>query len=447
MPFPAEYGSKPYQFIPSPNDNYTLASEGPLARSSKAGNEITSICFDSSHELFWTGNASGRVSGFTTDTMKQVFTFNESRSYIQNLDIYDDIVITVTSNSVAGFQRSGHAFFRAHLPCFQDLKCIHRPSTNQNTVFIGGKQNDLIIFDLESQTDVKIISDENSSASQIRSNHSNIFCSNDKGVITIRSHNGEKLSEIQAHYGPITGFDICDNKLVTAGCTIKSGYNDPFGTPRGDPFLKVYDLRYMTAMQPISTPFPPQHVFFADSLNTGKIVLTSHFGRVWTTNINNNSSTNFIHELPIYAHIQHAALSSSHQTLAVVDNQQYGHIYSMYSPVRGCYGVVNYNSRSLTSSSYQPYDGYYDGMNSRDTMSSSPANCQNYYNNSTAFNDGTYGMQNLNVSGSSGSYGHQPPKSRTNPDAAFVLRNAVKGPIPVYSAEFFNGKNFFLKII
>jgi hypothetical protein len=95
-------------------------------------------------------------------------------------------------------------------------------------------------------------------------------------VITIRSHDGEKLSEIQAHYGPITGFDICDNKLVTAGCTIKSGYNDPFGTPRGDPFLKVYDLRYMTAMQPISTPFPPQHVFFADSLNTGKIVLTSH---------------------------------------------------------------------------------------------------------------------------------------------------------------------------
>jgi hypothetical protein len=58
MPFPAEYGSKPYQFIPSPNDNYTLASESPLARSSNAANEITSICFDSSHELFWTGNAS-----------------------------------------------------------------------------------------------------------------------------------------------------------------------------------------------------------------------------------------------------------------------------------------------------------------------------------------------------------------------------------------------------
>uniref|UniRef100_A0AC35FRE8 USP domain-containing protein n=1 Tax=Panagrolaimus sp. PS1159 TaxID=55785 RepID=A0AC35FRE8_9BILA len=75
-------------------------------------------------------------------------------------------------------------------------------------------------------------------------------------------------------------------------------------------------------------------------------------------------------------------------------------------------------------------------------MSSSPANCRNYYNNSTAFNDGTYGMQNLNVSGSSGSYGHQPPKSRTNPDAAFVLRNAVKGPVPIYSAEFFNDYEF-----
>jgi PAB-dependent poly(A)-specific ribonuclease subunit 2 len=324
MPFPAaEYASKSYQFIPSPNDNYTLASEGPLARSPKIGNEITSICFDNFHELIWTGNSSGRVSGFTVDNMKQAFSFNEIHAPIQHLDIYDDIVITVTSNSVAGFHRTGHAFFRANLPYFQDLKCIHRPSTNQNTVFIGGKQNELIIFDLESQTDLRIISDENSPASKIRSNHSNIFCSNDKGVITIRSHNGEKLSEIQAHYGPITGFDICDNKLVTAGCTIKSGYNDPFRTiPRGDPFLKVYDLRFMTAMQPISTPFPPQHVFFADSLNSGKIVLTSNFGRVWTTNINNNSATNFVHELPIYAQIQHAALSSSQQTLAVVDNQR-----------------------------------------------------------------------------------------------------------------------------
>lgn len=78
-------------------------------------------------------------------------------------------------------------------------------------------------------------------------------------------------------------------------------------------------------------------------------------------------------------------------------------------------------------------------------MSSSPANFHDYYNNSTpSYNDTTYGMQNLNISDgrSSGyqSYGHHQTKSRSHPDAAFVLRNAVKGPIPIYSTEFFNGK-------
>ena len=37
-------------------------------------------------------------------------------------------------------------------------------------------------------------------------------------------------------------------------------------------------------------------------------------------------------------------------------------MYSMYSNVRGCYGVVNFNSRPLTPA-YRQFNGYYDGMN------------------------------------------------------------------------------------
>lgn len=77
-------------------------------------------------------------------------------------------------------------------------------------------------------------------------------------------------------------------------------------------------------------------------------------------------------------------------------------------------------------------------------MSSSPGNCAEFYNN-PAIHDATYGIQNLSVSGRSNAYspyGHLPPqpKSRAMTDALFVLRSATKGPIQVYSNDFFTGK-------
>lgn len=55
----------------------------------------------------------GRISGYTVEDMKQFFSFNETRAFVHQLDVYDDIVVAVTSNTVAGYKRTGHAFFRA----------------------------------------------------------------------------------------------------------------------------------------------------------------------------------------------------------------------------------------------------------------------------------------------------------------------------------------------
>ena len=98
-------------------------------------------------------------------------------------------------------------------------------------------------------------------------------------------------------------------------------YSFRYGTSRADPFLKLYDIRFVDnpQMQPISTPSLPQYVFFTGSYCPGGILMTSHFGDMWALNMNNPHQSRSIATHSTYSAISQAAISSTQQVFATVD--------------------------------------------------------------------------------------------------------------------------------
>uniref|UniRef100_A0A7E4UXS8 Exonuclease domain-containing protein n=1 Tax=Panagrellus redivivus TaxID=6233 RepID=A0A7E4UXS8_PANRE len=338
----SSYGHHTSPYTPH-GDTYMVSLSGSLIDWNATQAEITSIAFDPRHDILWTGNGTGRVKGFSksNDQLTSFFEFWESKSPILQIDAYDEALAVVTADTFSVYNREGQNYYRHQAPEFEHLRCVHRPTPHKTKVFIGGLQGNVSLFDLEAQRLIRSVVDDSTGVTMMRSNNSNLICANDRGNITIRSHSGDKISDIQAHQGPITGFDVCGNFLLTAGSTITPTRSNQFGTPQADLFVHLFDLRNMSASHPLQTPVPTQHVFFGDP--HGTVIMTSHFGHLWSANLNHTWAPQNIQVMPNGTRFNHLALSSNRQCIATVDSNQFARFYLPYN---GGFQGSGFNYRS-----------------------------------------------------------------------------------------------------
>ncbi|GJN87292.1 hypothetical protein Rhopal_000240-T1 [Rhodotorula paludigena] len=125
---------------------------------------------------------------------------------------------------------------------------------------------------------------------------------------------------VLAHTGGISQLETEGNYIVTVGFTMRQGL------PLPDPYLKLYDTRYLRPLTPIPFPTPPALVRFHPRLS-GNVVVASSDGRVQHLDLKDVSKSN-VFEVGTPSMLNSMAISPTGEGLAFGDAEGYVHLWS-----------------------------------------------------------------------------------------------------------------------
>ncbi|KAH7731680.1 hypothetical protein AAVH_00578 [Aphelenchoides avenae] len=286
----------------------------PVATSTNLS-PITTLRFDPYQELLWSGNEFGRVASSFGPTLADYTAFVVGQVPVREIEVTEDLVLTVGGSAFSGFKREGLLQFVHCSPHFENLTCAHRLPIAPNSILLGGLQNKIVQMDLSTLQEQRIVPLKQADCLMIRSNENALFTTDSKGNITMRSMNTvEAVNSAPAHAGGVTDFEVMGDQLVTCGYSGTTRYGAPFS----DPFLKVYDVRNFGSFVPLSVSFPPFLCRFLGFDGDNRMVVLSKYGHLTIVDIQTMQVE------PLYQFFEACvpttlAISSSAQAIALGD--------------------------------------------------------------------------------------------------------------------------------
>ncbi|GAA5943118.1 hypothetical protein JCM3775_000652 [Rhodotorula graminis] len=125
---------------------------------------------------------------------------------------------------------------------------------------------------------------------------------------------------VLAHTGGISQLETEGNYIVTVGFTMRQGL------PLPDPYLKLFDTRYLRPLSPIPFPTPPALVRFHPRLS-GNVVVASSDGRVQMLDLKDVGKSS-VFEIGTPSGLTSMAISPTGEGLAFGDAEGYLHLWS-----------------------------------------------------------------------------------------------------------------------
>lgn len=132
----------------------------------------------------------------------------------------------------------------------------------------------------------------------------------------------EVMSSWKAHLGYVHDMDARNNYLVTCGLSDRSS-----GPPVADYFAKVYDLRSMTALPPLSFQAGASFVQLHPKMSTTSII-ASHRGQVQVTDLMNSNVTNIRYVDSSQYGLAGLVIAPTGQAWAIADGDSSVHLWA-----------------------------------------------------------------------------------------------------------------------
>ncbi|CAI4230764.1 unnamed protein product [Auanema sp. JU1783] len=283
---------------------------------------ITSLSFDPFEELLWCGNMNGRVSSFFAGNGYEKYTsFCAADGDIRDIAITENAVFSLSANTLKANTRQGlHINTHTSSNCsnLSELFCV--PQTP--FLIMGGNQPSIVQYDYEKQKELRAVQIKEKNITGIRSNGNFIFTSDSFGNIAMRSMSSFETLRVlkDVHSGSISDFDVCGNKLITCGCSLR------MDKIHGDAFVKVYDLRFFQPQKPLPLSFSPAFARFLPTFYDSRIVSISQMGQAQLSDLNNQPGYPFIVDCEGY--VSAFNISTTKQIMAFGDMVGNVHVYA-----------------------------------------------------------------------------------------------------------------------
>uniref|UniRef100_A0A158Q771 USP domain-containing protein n=1 Tax=Elaeophora elaphi TaxID=1147741 RepID=A0A158Q771_9BILA len=269
-------------------------------------------------------NFQGRVVSFYGAQLDKYTAFlSAANSNIRALLASEAVIFSLTSKRLKANRRQGISLFIHTSDHMTDLTCMHRLSDVPHKLLLGGNQQQIIQFDVETQKEIRIVSVKQKNCLALRSNQKFLFSSDSEGNITLRHLTTvDAIHALQAHQGSVADFDVCGNKLITCG------YSPRLGKMAGDRFIMIYDLRTLRSLPPVPLPMAPSYCRFLPSYSDGRIMVCSQTGELIIMDLNEQSS-----QMPIQLDTNGFAITSldvstSKQCISFGDQTGLIHLFS-----------------------------------------------------------------------------------------------------------------------
>lgn len=252
---------------------------------------VTTLAFDTSQELLWTGNDYGRVTSFYGTTHPNQYTSFKAHSSqdgkVHQLLFNDKGVIALGSRSVHMAMRRGPPLWNIRHEAMKDLRCMTFTSKGTAEIIVAGEQDKMLIIDVNKGEVVKVITAEASYKFMRRSRY---ICAATTGsaVHILDPLSFRVIKTWTPHAGIVHDMDAQHDFIVTCGMTMRTGYNQP--GYMCDLFVNVFDLKNMISMNPVPFPGGGAYVRMHPRMSTTSIVVSQH-GAIHVVDLMNPNTT------------------------------------------------------------------------------------------------------------------------------------------------------------
>ncbi|ORX33274.1 ubiquitin carboxyl-terminal hydrolase-domain-containing protein [Kockovaella imperatae] len=294
----------------------------------------TALAIDPLADLLWCGSSTGVVSTYCSPShLSPNVRFpahgadasgsllSGGSGSVRGIRVTDREVWTLTEGGVGGRRRGGAAKWNVSDPA-RGLRAMCGNPTNSHEVVAGG-MNGLVIANTARGEVLKRI--DTSPIVHLSDASRSVFSASQSGQVSILDprigfKTSSTVSPVQAHTGGLNGVDARGHIVCTWGWTHMSGH------PLPDPLVRLYDVRTLRALPPISFPAGPAFAVLHPS-DPSKLVISSQQGMLQAIDMASGSSGAFV-QLDVSSYITSMTMSSTGDYLAFGDADGQIHLWT-----------------------------------------------------------------------------------------------------------------------
>ncbi|KAK8846644.1 PAB-dependent poly(A)-specific ribonuclease subunit PAN2 [Kwoniella newhampshirensis] len=302
----------------------------------------TTLTIDPFSDVLWIGTSSGSVSALCTPlslTRNVQFPAHGARPVgpylphqgvspaVKEIRVTDRDVWTLTEGGVGGRKRGGAAKWNVGDPT-RSLQSMTPNPTNSHEVLAGGTGQ--MILANTSRGEVVRRIEPQSSIVHLAPLHRTVLAAGMSGQVSILDpRTGFKAAAgfgtVQAHTGGLSGADVQGNLVCTWGWTHMQGH------PLPDPLVRIYDVRTLRPLPPVSFPAGPAFALLHPS-DTSKLILSSQQGMLQMIDMSIGSTTSSMNfqQLDVNSYITSMTISPRGDYLAFGDADGQLHLWTTH---------------------------------------------------------------------------------------------------------------------
>lgn len=181
-------GSSSGSYVPNLRPDYLFLNQVLSDTGSQripATSGVTCVTFDDQEELLWMGNDRGHVTSYYGLSLSKYTSFHvHAASDVRSQLTGPYGLLSLTKNSLRMSIRRGLTVFDHTSPHMTDMYCMARTDV-QNRILIAGQQAEVLDFDLQTVTPVRVTrisdpdADDDTSGCMIIRNHPQFVCCGD----------------------------------------------------------------------------------------------------------------------------------------------------------------------------------------------------------------------------------------------------------------------------
>ncbi|OAV97453.1 hypothetical protein PTTG_26056 [Puccinia triticina 1-1 BBBD Race 1] len=310
--------------------------------------ELSSLSFDPYTDLLWTANPSGTVvshflptSSLPSDQDRRItrytsFKSHTYRSSATELLLAERGVLSLADKTLKFTNRRGIPYWFLST-AFQDACSMAFTAPKSAELVVGGAKPELVLLNASTGAVVRRIDISQPSTStlsstqpstgfspttHLRRSQSLMCCGARSGTVSLRDPVSLKEEHsMMAHYAGLEQMETEGNYLVTCGYSLKQGH------PVRDPLVKVFDVRALRPLPPITFSSSPAHVRFHPRMSS-TLFITSSTGQLQIIDLAQPIPTSSFYQLDVATFITDMSISSSGDGLAYVEADGLVHLWT-----------------------------------------------------------------------------------------------------------------------
>ncbi|KAL7750989.1 poly(A)-specific ribonuclease [Sorochytrium milnesiophthora] len=284
------------------------------------------LAFDDRQELLWVGNQEGRIKSFVVPPFAPYTSFRGHDSTVMQMVMDNRFMSGVVSLAYDGVRvtsRRGIVKWALTLydkPSLMNLHAMTFTSVRPtHELLVAGHQPKMVLLNIDRGSVIREIDAETPDVSVLRRSATHVIVGTTSGQIRFKDPRTLfSVHATTAHSESLSDIAVCGDYVIT------SGYSNSQGTMYLDPFLKVYDVRTMSAMSAIPSA---AHFLKCVPNSTSDFLGVTHEGDVYRGSVKDMSFVQKA-QLTTEGYVTAVDIASSSSMLAFTTSVGEVHVWS-----------------------------------------------------------------------------------------------------------------------